>query len=641
MTTDHNCPCELILKIGCNEYDEISTAIASLVRSCTITDQTFLGIERQIQPTTYYGSFTNHSSNSNIPIQCQSLSCLIFLTDEIFKKLDKKDFFKSTHTWNFHHKIELLDEYKQIIARQDYYELSNLLPLWSISHIPYSRKIIVRFNIFTRKFDLMLKFYKNLLQRKPDSSKTGFVVFNLTSPINNKLSYQFSIKYSPSIQSYTISQGAYLKFRLTNLNYFIHEYTSKLFTINKYEYYIYDPDGNLLHLYLYNTSSNTKDGLITKPSIQTHDSGFGGDSSDPSAQLFNPVASRVLSTNNDIDGRTFSSTDSAQCSSISSNDVHTKTLANHHNNLISKNNISVRSANKNEVNFRLKQRQRTGENQWPSNTTFLFIKNMNKAVFFLLKRNIKFLCFIVFSSVSRRPQQTKPSLYESEPRLANFITVNNRYYSSMNNIQTPNNIRSFRNNNFKSTVLTNASINENDTSYDVDSPLMQQKSGKKSPIEGYLNAFLLKKQQQQAQKSKEMIVQSEQSNIVSLRPRSRSTPLADPSLFSPSKSVNITSEQPTHSVANKSSHPFSKSATYEWENSNTCTQNTGGQDSNMSANENETQRINIGITLDSRLRKTPVLDMLRSTAMQSDIIEPTTFNRTNSLRHGIVPTARF
>ncbi|CAF2562772.1 unnamed protein product [Rotaria sp. Silwood2] len=124
MTTDHICPCELILKIGCNEYDEISTAIASLLRSCSITNQQFVSVERQIQPTTYFGSFTTHSLTSKIPIQCQSLSCVIFLTDEILKKTEKKDFFKSTHIWNFHHKIELLDEYKQIIARQDYDELN-------------------------------------------------------------------------------------------------------------------------------------------------------------------------------------------------------------------------------------------------------------------------------------------------------------------------------------------------------------------------------------------------------------------------------------------------------------------------------------------------------------------------------------
>jgi hypothetical protein len=335
MMTDCNSPCELILKIGCNEYDEISTAITSLLRSCSINDEKFFFVERQIQPTTYFGSFTNQLSPLKTPIQCQSISCIIFLPDKLFQEQEKKDFFKSIHLWNFHHKIELLNEYKQIIARQDYYELSQYLPLWSISHIPYNKQIIIRFNIFTNNFDLMVKFYQDLFQRTPDSSKIGFVLFNLST---KKIFYQFSIKYSPLIQSYTISQSAYLKFRLNNLNFFLHEYTSKLFTINKFEYYIYDPDGNLLHLY--NISSNKKEYI--KPLIHTNDSGFG-DSSEPSIQLFHSNLSQIY-----IDEQNHSSNDSGQCSSISSNELYKV------------NNISVRSANKNEIDYRLKQQQRTG-----------------------------------------------------------------------------------------------------------------------------------------------------------------------------------------------------------------------------------------------------------------------------------------
>ncbi|CAF3364717.1 unnamed protein product [Rotaria socialis] len=610
MTADHNCPCELILKIGCNEYDEISTAITSLLRSCSITDPKFFFVERQIQPTTYFGSFTANPSNSKIPIQCQSLSCVIFLTDEILKKHEKKDFFKSIHTWNFHHKIELLDEYKQIIARQDYYELSHLLPLWSISHLPYNRHVIIRFNIFTKNFDSMLKFYKHLFQRQPDSSKTGFVVFNLSSPINNKLLYQLSIKYSPSIQSYTISQGAYLKFRLTNLNYFIHEYTSKLFSINKYEYYIYDPDGNLLHLHLHNLSSNIKECISLKPSIHTNDSGFG-DSSDPSTQLLNSAVSQIYQTSNDIDGQSYTSNDSAQCSSISSNEINTQKMSVHHNNVISKNNISVRSANKSEINYRLKQQQRT-----------------------------------VFPYVSLNHQQWKPSLYESEPRLSNFMTYNNRYYSSMNNIRPSNKTHSFPTKYLKSPILTNS--NDNNASYAVDSPVIEPKKLTNSSTYGYLNAFLLKKKQQAvvSQKVKENIKQLEKSNIISIASRPKSVPLIDPLVFSSSKPTNVNLQQTIHdkvpSLSNRSSQPSVKTLDYEWENSNNDVSYTDEEDVNTSLNQTQTPRINIGITLDSRLTKTPVLDMLRSTTMRSErIASQQRLNRTFSLRHGVIPIARF
>ncbi|CAF0842595.1 unnamed protein product [Rotaria sordida] len=616
MTTDHICPCELILKIGCNEYDEISTAINSLLRSCFINDQKFFSVERQIQPTTYFGSFTTHSTTSKIPIQCQSLSCVIFLPDEILKNNEKKDFFKSIHIWNFHHKIELLDEYKQIIARQDYYELSHLLPLWSISHIRYNRQIIIRFNIFTKNFDLMLKFYKHLFQRKPNSSKTGFVLFNLSSSINSKLLYQFSIKYSPSIQSYTISQGAYLKFQLNNLNNFIHEYTSKLFTINKYEYYIYDPDGNLLHLYLHNISSNTKECISLKPSIHTNDSGFG-DSSDPSMQLFNSNISQIYPLNNDIDGQSYSSNDSAQCSSLSSNELNTIKSTVHHNHVTSKNNISVRSAKKSEIDYRLKQQQRT-----------------------------------VLPHLSLKYPPWQPSLYLSEPHLSNIINYNNRYYSSMNNMEKSNKIHSFSTNYFQSPILKNSNNNDYDTSYGVDSPHIQSETLINPSTYGYLNAFLLKKQQQQQQqqcihshKFKENVAQFEGSNIISMTSRPKSAPLTDQSSLSLWKPTEILPQQRIHNtstpISYKSSQLCSKSLTYELENSNNDTLNTDDEKINNTVNQIRSPRINIGITLDSRLRKTPVLDMLRSTTMQSDIIEPKQLNRTNSLRHTFIPIARF
>ncbi|CAF4118681.1 unnamed protein product, partial [Rotaria sp. Silwood2] len=88
MTTINFTPCELILKIGSNECDEISTAISSLLRTCSISEQSFFVVERQIQPTTYYGSFTSQSSSpsTSLPIQSQSLSCVLLLTDDIIKQ---------------------------------------------------------------------------------------------------------------------------------------------------------------------------------------------------------------------------------------------------------------------------------------------------------------------------------------------------------------------------------------------------------------------------------------------------------------------------------------------------------------------------------------------------------------------------
>ena len=120
-------------------------------------------------------------------------------------------------------------------------------------------------------------------------------------------------------------------------------------------------------------------------------------------------------------------------------------------------------------------------------------------------------------------------------------------------------------------------------------------------LTGYLNAFLLKKQQQQSMQSH-----------ASERP----------------KSAKNASQR---SIPHQSSRLRSKSVTFEWEKSNIDHEKI----------QTSTPRINIGITLDSRLRRTPVLDMLRSTTMQSDTIEPQRFNRTNSLKYHFVPIARF
>ena len=534
MITESTCSCELVVKIGSNEYEEISNALNSLLRSCTIAREKFLFVERQIHPTSYFGSFTNSSSICQIPIQCQSLSCLIFLPDEFFHQHEKKDFFKSIHLWKFHHKIELVNEYQQIIARQDYYELSQYLPLWSIAHIPLNKQIIVRFNIFTKNFQSMLKFYQDLFQQKPDCSKSGFVLFHITSKKNCRMVYQFSLKSSSSIQSYIISQNAHLKIRLHHLNDFLHRYSSKLFTINQFEHYIYDPDGNLLHLCLHDYTSQLK--TTSKTSI--NDSGFGDSSpSDRSIPFFHPQFSRIISP---IDNQSYSSNDSGQCTSISSNDFHLfKSRVPH---------ISVRSAKQSEVNNRLKQQEKAGERRRRRTSSCQW-----KIWIF------RFLLALFLMSPKR-------SLYESEPRLSHSITPRNRFYSSMNNIRKKiDPIRPCSSIHFQTLESkTVVDDEESEVSYEVDSPRSSN---------SYLQRFLSQKQQPNV---RQLITQFENSHL-----RPKSAPLVD---FLP----------------RLTSHPIDMI---------TADDNDDDQTTNS--------RINIGITLDSRLRKTPVFDMLRSTMMES------------------------
>ena len=424
----HHTPCELIFKIGSNECEDIATAVTSLLRTCSIGEQAFFVLERQIQPTTFLGSFT-HPSSTSVPIPSQSLSCVLLLTDDILKQQQlvrplssssssvasvapkknsnnnntllpkSKHFFKSAQIWNFHHKIELLDEHKQAIARQDYYELSHSLPLWSVSHIPNSRQPIVRFNIFTQHYDALLTFYSRLFQRQPDSSKPGFALFLLPSSPQVKMIYQFSIKYSPSIQPYSIAQSAYLKFRLNHLDHFLTEYSSKIFTLNKFEYYIYDPDGNLLHLHLYEHSKHAgkDEHHVCKAVPHPIDSGVGGDSSDPttSKHLFSVAIPQgykpfypghnVPSNNHripaDVDVESHSSQsshDSGRWSSISSNDLNpinrTKRSAQRFPTNITTRN-SDRQLEEAMQNCRLKQQQQhQQEQQRAGNVLLIFAK---------------------------------------------------------------------------------------------------------------------------------------------------------------------------------------------------------------------------------------------------------------------------
>ncbi|CAF3405557.1 unnamed protein product [Rotaria socialis] len=678
MTTIHYTPCELILKIGSNECDEISTAISGLLRTCAISEQSFFVVERQIQPTTYYGSFTSQSSSSSspsisLPIQSQSLSCVLLLTDDILKQQQlvrplpisttnktpsnllpkSKHFFKSPHIWNFHHKIELLDENKHALARQDYYELSYFLPLWSVSHIPNSRQPIVRFNIFTQHFESMLTFYTRLFQRKPDSSKPGFVLFILPSSPHVKIIYQFSIKYSPSIQPYTIAQSAYFKFRLNNLDHFINEYSSKLFALNKFEYYIYDPDGNLLHLHLYDLLNlkNIEESNHLKTLLHTNDSGVGDSSDPPTTQLFSSAVpqgykpfypinngkqqqqqqQQPTAVNADIDVQSHSSQsshDSGRWSSISSNELNPMNRVQRTVHMIpitivnSKSTSGARSKNNenhNEEanhNYRLKQ-------QLQERTVLPYVNQ-------------------------KQQKQINASLYDSEPRLVNVTSVNNRYYSSMSDVQSYNQIRPVA---INKTKLINANYfppiidYDCDVSYEVDSPRMPTEKSSS----GYLNAFLLKKRQQQQQQQQsnqtrhvqQLIAQFEKPNPLAISRRPLSAPLVDP-IIKPTKGIlQRRINGTTTPISNKAPRKRSKSVTFECHSDDNNTSSADDDRFKNLIDQTRSPRINIGITLDSRLRKTPVLDMLRSTTMESDLIEPRQLNRTTSLRQPYVPMARF
>lgn len=235
-------------------------------------------------------------------------------------------------------------------------------------------------------------------------------------------------------------------------------------------------------------------------------------------------------------------------------------------------------------------------------------------------------------------EQTKSSLYDSEPRLSSLTGVSNRYYSSMNDVQTrqPNqSLATMNSHRFQSIHHPDCDI-----SYEVDSPRLPPET---TP-EGYLNAFLLKKRQQEQQQLnvQQLIAQFEKPNSLTPTRRPLSAPLVD-QRTKPTKGIlQRRSNGSITPIHNKSPRKRSKSVTFECHHDDlNGTSSTDEEKIIHLIDHTRSPRINIGITLDSRLRKTPVLDMLRSTTMESDLIEPRTFNRTTSLRQTFVPVARF
>ncbi|CAF4143717.1 unnamed protein product, partial [Rotaria magnacalcarata] len=257
--------------------------------------------------------------------------------------------------------------------------------------------------------------------------------------------------------------------------------------------------------------------------------------------------------------------------------------------------------------------------------------------------------FIVLPYVTQKQQQQqiKASLYDSEPRLLNVTSVNNRYYSSMSDVQSNSQIRPVA---LNKTKLINANYFppiidcDCDVSYEVDSPRIPTEKSSS----GYLNAFLLKKRQQQQQQQsnqtrhvQQLIAQFEKPNPLAISRRPLSAPLVDP-IIKPTKGILQRRINGTITpISNKAPRKRSKSVTFECHSDDNNTSSADDDRFKNLIDQTRSPRINIGITLDSRLRKTPVLDMLRSTTMESDLIEPRQLNRTTSLRQPYVPMARF
>lgn len=149
-------------------------------------------------------------------LRTQSLSIVLFLREDAAGQLTAqaaKRYLKST-PWEFHHKIELANPRDlKPVACQEYYQLSPNLPLFSVCSVHYGCEQL-RFNLFTRNFEDMKRFYSAVTGKEKEISRAGFCSFHLYSQPG--LAFQLSLKFSPYLKPH-LTDTAMLRFRVNDV----------------------------------------------------------------------------------------------------------------------------------------------------------------------------------------------------------------------------------------------------------------------------------------------------------------------------------------------------------------------------------------------------------------------------------------
>ena len=180
-------------------------------------------------------------------LNTQSLSLVLFLREETKYQLNAgfaKSYLDSS-PWIFHHQIELASRTDmRSVARQDYYESSSDLPLWTVCSVHYGNDQL-RFNIFVKHFEEMRHFYRILTGTEPSACKPGFCTFDLYSQPG--LDIKLSLKYSPCLRPYQPKQSA-LKFSVPDILDIKRRLSLMLTSCGDNTWLAYDPDGNVIVL---------------------------------------------------------------------------------------------------------------------------------------------------------------------------------------------------------------------------------------------------------------------------------------------------------------------------------------------------------------------------------------------------------
>ena len=180
-------------------------------------------------------------------LSTQSLSIVLFLHEDSKYQLNARfaKRYLESPPWDFHHKIELASRTDmRPVARQDYYESSPDLPLWTVCSVHYGSEQL-RFNIFVKNFDEMKQFYSVLIRAETSANKPGFCTFDLYSQPG--LEIKLSLKYSPCLQPRPSKLSA-LKFNVNDILSVERKLRLMLTPNGDNTWLARDPDGNVIIL---------------------------------------------------------------------------------------------------------------------------------------------------------------------------------------------------------------------------------------------------------------------------------------------------------------------------------------------------------------------------------------------------------
>jgi len=214
-------------------------------------DKYFQELQSQLSVSSGYSSsdslsFCERQQRSSL-LRSQALSVICQLEETVDNRRLVKEL--QNEPWKFHHTMQLLEwDKSSVFAKQDFYEISQELPLVNVSL--HANRTIIRFNLFVKCLQRMRRFYEEVLQIYPAFVDEDYCCFVLKSTGNHEL--QFSLKRSRHLDIFT-ARNSHLIFEVPKNDSLLSRLTTRAVIDTC------DPEGN--HLI-----------LVTGPDIATRSS---------------------------------------------------------------------------------------------------------------------------------------------------------------------------------------------------------------------------------------------------------------------------------------------------------------------------------------------------------------------------------